>query len=157
MKTYDIYRIVWNIVDLPEQKNFQKNFNTLVLNFILLLASTYTFRGQAYLLASQNLLTQGSLTGDGMYFNTNLQNHCFCFFHFSVSLLSHQIGPCANYADSAQTFFVLGFNDMSTLVGHFVSSPRERETRDRGDSRGDEREGLREERGTGMKVKKQKK
>ena len=35
----------------------------------------------------------------------------------------------------------LGFNDMSTLVGHFVSSPREREKRDRRDSRGDEREG----------------
>ena len=33
---------------------------------------------------------------------------------------------------------VLGFNDTSTLVGHFVSSPREREKRD---SRGDEREG----------------
>ena len=33
---------------------------------------------------------------------------------------------------------VLGFNDTSTLVGHFVSSPRERDKRD---SRGDEREG----------------
>ena len=33
---------------------------------------------------------------------------------------------------------MLGFNDMSTLVGHFVSSPREREKRD---SRGDVREG----------------
>ena len=32
----------------------------------------------------------------------------------------------------------LGFNDTSTLVGHFVLSPREREKRDR---RGDEREG----------------
>ena len=30
---------------------------------------------------------------------------------------------------------------MSTLVGHFVSSPTEREKRDRRDSRGDEREG----------------
>ena len=30
---------------------------------------------------------------------------------------------------------------MSTLVGHFVSSPREREKRDRRDSRRDEREG----------------
>ena len=30
---------------------------------------------------------------------------------------------------------------MSTLVGHFVSSPREREKRDRRDNRGDEREG----------------
>ena len=36
---------------------------------------------------------------------------------------------------------VLGFNDTSTLVGHFVSPPREREKRDRRDSRGDEREG----------------
>ena len=37
--------------------------------------------------------------------------------------------------------FVLGFNDTSTLEGHFVSSPRERERRDRRESRGDEREG----------------
>ena len=39
---------------------------------------------------------------------------------------------------------VLGFNDTSTLVGHFLSSHREREKRDRGDrkySREDEREG----------------
>ena len=36
---------------------------------------------------------------------------------------------------------VLGFNDTSTLVGHFVLSPREREKRDRRDSRGDETEG----------------
>ena len=36
---------------------------------------------------------------------------------------------------------VLGFNDTSTLEGHFVSSPREREKRDRKESRGDEREG----------------
>ena len=51
---------------------------------------------------------------------------------------------------------MLGFNDTATLMGHFVSSPRERrkeieeiveETKER-DS---------EERGTGMKVKKQKK
>ena len=53
-------------------------------------------------------------------------------------------------------FIVLGFNDTSTLEGHFVSSPREREKRDRRESRGDERED-REERGTGKKVKKQKK
>ena len=35
---------------------------------------------------------------------------------------------------------MLGFNDMSTLVGHFASSPREREKSDRRDSRRDERE-----------------
>ena len=51
---------------------------------------------------------------------------------------------------------MLGFNDMSTCVGQFVLSPREREQRDRRDSRGDEREGQ-EERGSGMKMKKQKK
>ena len=39
-----------------------------------------------------------------------------------------------------QILIVLEFNDMSTLVGHFVSSPREREKRDRRDSRGDENE-----------------
>ena len=43
-----------------------------------------------------------------------------------------------------RTLIVLGFNDTSTLEGHFVSSPREREKRDRRDSRGDER-------GTGKK------
>ena len=36
---------------------------------------------------------------------------------------------------------MLGLNDMSTLAGHFVSSPREREKRDTRDSRRDEREG----------------
>ena len=36
---------------------------------------------------------------------------------------------------------VLGFNGTSTLVGHFVSSPRKREKRDRRDSRGDGRKG----------------
>ena len=53
---------------------------------------------------------------------------------------------------------VLGFHDTSTLVGHFVSSPREREKRDsRGDEREVQKEKCREERGTGMKGKKQKK
>ena len=36
---------------------------------------------------------------------------------------------------------MLGFNDTSTLVRDFVSSPREREKRGRRDSSGDEREG----------------
>ena len=36
---------------------------------------------------------------------------------------------------------VKGFKDTSTLVGHFVLSPREREKIDRRDSRGDKREG----------------
>ena len=40
-----------------------------------------------------------------------------------------------------QKLIELGFNDTSTLVGHFVSSPREREKRDSRDSRRDESEG----------------
>ena len=36
---------------------------------------------------------------------------------------------------------MLGFNDISTLVGHFVLSARKREKIDRRDSRVDEREG----------------
>ena len=49
------------------------------------------------------------------------------------------------YLIRTQTAYIdlieLGLNDTSTLVGHFVSSPREREKRDRRDSRGDERAG----------------
>ena len=58
-----------------------------------------------------------------------------------------------NHLTIPMSLIVLGFNETSTLVGHFVSSPREREKRDTSDSRGEEREGQ----GTGMKVKKQKK
>ena len=43
--------------------------------------------------------------------------------------------------NNKQLLIVLGFNDTSTLEGHFVSSLREREKRDRRESRGDEREG----------------
>ena len=50
-----------------------------------------------------------------------------------------QTEGCAT--DKRTDFIELGPNDMSTLVGHFVSSSREREKRDRRDSRGDEREG----------------
>ena len=53
------------------------------------------------------------------------------------------MGMTAILFNDAEHFFfiVLRFNNMSTLLGHFVSSPREREKRDRTDSRGDEREG----------------
>ena len=45
------------------------------------------------------------------------------------------------WVKQAGFLIVLGFNDTSTLEGHFVSSPREREKRDRRENRGDEREG----------------
>ena len=51
---------------------------------------------------------------------------------------------------------MLGLNDTSTLVGHFVLSPREREKRDRTEIK-EMKEKDREERGTGMKGKTQKK
>ena len=46
-----------------------------------------------------------------------------------------------SHCSTRATLIVLGFNDASTLEGHFVSSIREREKRDRRESRGDEREG----------------
>ena len=46
-----------------------------------------------------------------------------------------------NKTQNSDFLIVLGFNDTSTLVGHFMSSPREREKRDSRDSRRDEREG----------------
>ena len=41
---------------------------------------------------------------------------------------------------------MLGFNDTSTFLGHFVSPNRERKKRDRRDNRRDEREGQGEKR-----------
>ena len=49
------------------------------------------------------------------------------------------------------------FNDTSMLVGHFGSSPREREKKEIEEIVEEMKERIREERGTGMKVKKQKK
>ena len=43
--------------------------------------------------------------------------------------------------EPAVRLVVLGFNDTSTLVGLLVSSPREKEKRNRRYNRGDEREG----------------
>ena len=51
---------------------------------------------------------------------------------------------CLSHNVRTRTFgflIVLRFNDTPTLLGHFVSSPREREKIDRIDSRRDEREG----------------
>ena len=40
-------------------------------------------------------------------------------------------GPCFVTGQRVIDFIELGFNDTSALVGHFVSSPRERGKRDR--------------------------
>ena len=49
------------------------------------------------------------------------------------------INPMGSVMSSTFILIVLGFNDTSTLVGHFVSSPKEKENRHRRDSRRDER------------------
>ena len=75
---------------------------------------------------------------------SDLGLHCL-----PVNLLEVSSPQCIVFAPCKRTpsayfklkLIVLGFNDTSTMVGHFVSSPREREKRDRRDSRGDEKEG----------------
>ena len=57
-----------------------------------------------------------------------------CILQCRERAITNVVGTCG-------PTFLIGFNDTSTLVGHFVSSPREREKRDRRDSRRDEREG----------------
>ena len=52
---------------------------------------------------------------------------------------------------------MLGFSDMSALVSHFVSSPREIDRREVEEIVQEMKERDRGERGTGTKVKKQKK
>ena len=62
-------------------------------------------------------------------------------YQVNVSFLNEIEKKCGYSLEFYLLFIVLGFNDTSTLEGHFVSSPREREKRDRRDSRRDEREG----------------
>ena len=67
-------------------------------------------------------------------------NLCISLCFTSKDPLDHRLPTnCSTKTD--QTLSVLGCNNTSTLVDHFVSSPREREKRDRRDSRGDERGG----------------
>ena len=61
---------------------------------------------------------------------------------FVISVSGYLLNPRTNSILSLSADMIeLGFNDTSALVGHFVSSPREREKIDRRDSRRDEREG----------------
>ena len=83
----------------------------------------------------------------------HVQWHVLISLIFFAQKYKHICGHSLKLSDSMvilvstqKTYFstkliVLEFNDMSTLVGHFVLSPREREKRDRWDSSGDKREG----------------
>ena len=66
--------------------------------------------------------------------------HMKCQDLFSLKNLSGHSVISIKCNDGMTILIELGFNDTSTLVGHFVSSPRERMKRDRRDSRRDERE-----------------
>ena len=84
-----------------------------------------------------------------IYLFSALQN-CLCYAREIWDMTVH-VGRGFPFLDNGEEIrdrgshnidlIVLGFNDTSTLVGHFVSSPREREKSDRRDSRRDEREG----------------
>ena len=60
--------------------------------------------------------------------------HLFCYL---FCLFSPFLWETTQNDPQGLILIVLGFNDTSTLVGHFVSSPREREKSDRRDSRRD--------------------
>ena len=58
-----------------------------------------------------------------------------CWSCRSCGLAKYFVVGCFLCKLSSTQLIVLGFNDTSTLVGHFVSYPREREKRDRRGSR----------------------
>ena len=71
--------------------------------------------------------------------------HVCCSEHSDSSFVYRFMSLDYGLGTMTATLIVLGFNDTSTLEGHFVSSPREREKRDRRDSR-DESGGQRRKR-----------
>ena len=74
---------------------------------------------------------------------TNMfRNYCMIGIRYQWSLSRCQVlGVFTVFSgQSILIWIVLGFNNSSTLVGHFVLSPRE-SLRDRRDNTGDEREG----------------
>ena len=68
----------------------------------------------------------------------NFDGECPCCLQGRITLKRDSTYSKDGFVWGYFFFIVLGFNNTSILVGHFVSSPREREKRDR---RGDEREG----------------
>ena len=90
------------------------------------------------MLCAYHTLQQGNLLLWAEIFQLLAICRCHLTKSIHLTLLSY-----ASIKESYRQFklIVLRFNDTSTLEGHFVSSPREREKRDRRESRGDEREG----------------
>ena len=88
------------------------------------------------------LITESLKTELRFYNPVNPLGSCRAWSLYLTALLLDRPSPLTSTCEhSFLILIVLGFNDMSTLEGHFVSSPREREKRDRRESRGDEREG----------------
>ena len=77
-----------------------------------------------------------------MYFRCTWTTTVLVIFNSFDQMRHHK--KCDKYwprGFGGEFLIALGFNDMPTLVVHFVLSPTEREKRDRRDSRRDEREG----------------
>ena len=77
-----------------------------------------------------------------------IEKACTCNMRDVGQTLPHNVQNCIRCKNVSRTnlahvmlLIILGFNDTSTLVSHFVSSPREKEKSDRRGSRGDERRG----------------
>ena len=84
----------------------------------------------------------------------------FCLHHWITMISTTSLAVALNilvWADRRPSWLIVfGLNDMSTLEGNFVLSPRERKKREKKIVE-EMKERDREEKGTGMKVKKQKK
>ena len=121
MKKVKVVSLACDTPASPPLHSYRIFLNYLKTVWELWLAQDFDFRGDNYITTIVRVV---SLAYD---------IHLLVLFFYFHQILSKYI----------QGFFliVLGFNDTSTLVGHFVSSPREREKRDRRDSRRDEREG----------------
>ena len=133
------YKILWKRRETASKEQFLL-FSTIVFNISLSsrvklhihlwkVVVQFTF-----FLNSANLICQGTHTSK--YFRESLG-----LWDYESRLYVKYEYQGLNVTPIDIVLIVLGFNDTSTLEGHFVSSPREREKRDRRESRGDEREG----------------
>ena len=131
-----------------QQKNPHKNWNNkwLPLDRVTLNKRfSFQIKHQAKMpFQAKSEKTVASLSSDNFiatdYFIKTSTGIVFCFFLFFFSYFSMKT-LWVRITSMHDNLTVLGFNDTSTLVGHFVWSPTEREKRGRRDSRGDEREG----------------
>ena len=101
-----------------------------------LLGGQYVWNVKSYFLGKIRKQIQNFKTGRHEFRLYIMKCQVLFFFKSLISL--HASHNCIKSLETICSINMLGFN-MSTLVGHFMLSPRERGNRDRRDSRGDER------------------